>query len=251
MGKLIRSKIALRRPASLAVQLADELRKLLESGELKPGDKLPSELDLMETYGVSRTVVREAISSLKAESLVSTQQGVGAFVIQTVPVVPFRVAREDLDTVKELIDLLELRVSLESETAALAATRRTPKQLEALREALSELTFCIKSSQDHVEPDFRFHMEIARASNNHYFSDLFRYLGPQLIPRASIKGFGDIGLQRDQYLQRVNREHEDIYQAIVRQDSEAARNTMRVHLINSRERLRLAYEQTESAKVTS
>lgn len=249
MVKLIRSKIALRRPASLTVQLADELRKLLESGELKAGDKLPSELDLMETYGVSRTVVREAISSLKAENLISTQQGVGAFVIQTTPVVPFRVAYEDLHTVKELIDLLELRVSLESETAALAAMRRTPAQLKAAHNALAELSVCIKSSQDHVEPDFRFHMEIARASNNHYFSDLFRYLGPQVIPRASIKGFTDSGPQRDQYLQRINREHEDIYQAILRQDAEGARKAMRVHLVNSRERLRLAYDQTENAKV--
>src|SRR5688500_3219162 len=243
MGKLVRSKIALRRPASLAVQLADALRNLLEKGELKPGDKLPSELELMGAYGVSRTVVREAISSLKAENLISTQQGVGAFVIQTMPAVPFRIAREDLGTVKELIDLLELRISIESETAALAASRRTAEQLESLQEALRDLVACVKSSEDHVEPDFRFHMEIARASNNHYFLDLFRYLGPQAIPRASMKGFTDSGMQRDQYLQRVNREHDDIFQAIFRRDVEGARSSMRAHLVNSRERLRVAYER--------
>jgi GntR family transcriptional regulator, transcriptional repressor for pyruvate dehydrogenase complex len=200
----------------------------------------------MEAYGVSRTVVREAISSLKAESLVSTQQGVGAFVVQSTPPVSFRIDHEDLDAIKELIDLLELRISIEAETAALAAERRTDQQLEAIRASLDELTRCIKASQDHVESDFRFHMEIARASGNHYFTDLFGYLGPRLIPRSNIKSFCEDSTMRDAYLHRVNKEHEDIFQAILRQDTEAARNVMRVHLVNSRERLRFAYEQVES-----
>jgi GntR family transcriptional regulator, transcriptional repressor for pyruvate dehydrogenase complex len=248
MSKLIRSKIALRRPASLAVQLADELRKRLESGELKPGDRLPSELELMEAYGVSRTVVREAISSLKAENLVSTQQGVGAFVERSSPSVSFRISHEDLDAIKELIDLLELRISIEAETAALAAERRSEQQLQSIRDSLDELTRCIRASQDHVESDFRFHMEIAHASGNHYFSDLFGYLGPRLIPRSNIKSFAEDSVMRDAYLQRVNREHEDIFEAILRQDPEAARSAMRVHLVNSRERLRFAYEQADGAE---
>jgi DNA-binding FadR family transcriptional regulator len=241
MKKLIRSKIALRRPAGLAVQLADALRKLIENEDLKPGDKLPSELDLMETYNVSRTVVREAISSLKAENLVSTHQGIGAFVLQTVPIVTYRIPRKDLNLAKEIIDLIELRVSLESETAALAALRRTPEHLEAMSKALADMKEFVGSPRENAEPDFDFHLAIANASNNHYFSYLFRHFGPQLIPRASIKGYGDMGSERSDYLQRINREHNDIYHAIVRQDAEAARTAMRNHLINALERLRSAY----------
>lgn len=249
MTSLIRSKITIRRPASLSVQLADAVRKLIEDGEIKPGDKLPSEQDLMETYNVSRTVVREAISSLKAEHLVSTHQGVGAFVLQTVPVVPYRIARKDLDAAKDLIELLELRVGIESETAALAALRRTPEQMEAISRAFTELrVFIVGSASDHIAPDYDFHLAIAKASNNHYFSYLFSHFGPKLIPRASLKGFTK-GPKRDAYFARIAEEHDAIYQSILRQDPEAARAAMRVHLVSALERMRLAYsEQNDSGE---
>ncbi|MBI3149277.1 MAG: FadR family transcriptional regulator [Betaproteobacteria bacterium] len=240
----MRSTLARRRPASLAVQLATALRKALEARELKPGDRLPSEAELMQTYGVSRAVVREAISSLKAENLVETRQGVGAFVVQNVAPILFRVGQEDLGAVREIIDLLELRISLEGETAALAAERRTDEQLARIRQALDELTRCIDAGEDHVEADFGFHLEIARATNNHYFSELIAYLGARIIPRPSIK---IKALRQDQdmmnlYLRRINREHVAIFDAIAGGKADRARTAMRAHLIKSKERFEDAYD---------
>src|SRR3954470_13874034 len=115
MTNLARPALSLQRPKSLSVQLAKDLRDRIARGELKPGDKLPSEHELVASYGVSRTVVREAISSLKTDGLVSAQQGVGVFVLRASSAVPFRIDQADLGKVKEVISLLELRIGLEAE----------------------------------------------------------------------------------------------------------------------------------------
>jgi DNA-binding transcriptional regulator YhcF (GntR family) len=112
---------ALRRRETLTSQLTKTLTERIAKGALKPGDKLPSEQELIEQFGVSRTVVREAISSLRAAGLVATQQGVGAFVQAAAASQPFRIDENSLDLIKEVINVVELRIGLEAEAAALAA----------------------------------------------------------------------------------------------------------------------------------
>lgn len=231
---------ALRRRETLTSQLVRALTERIAKGDLKPGDRLPSEQDLIAEFNVSRTVVREAISSLKAAGLVATQQGVGAFVQPGALSAPFRIDESSLDVVKEVIAVLELRIGLEAEAAALAAQRRQPQHVEAMREALDRMAVAIEASEDAVAPDFDFHRTIAEATGNPHFTHLFGYLGALLIPRARVQTFRFFAPDRTEYLKRVNREHEDIYQAILRQDTDAARSAMRLHLSNSRERLRSA-----------
>lgn len=231
---------ALRRRETLTSQLVRALTERIAKGDLKPGDRLPSEQDLIAEFNVSRTVVREAISSLKAAGLVATQQGVGAFVQPGALAAPFRIDESSLDVVKEVIAVLELRIGLEAEAAALAAQRRQPQHVEAMREALDRMAAAIEASEDAVAPDFDFHRTIAEATGNPHFTHLFGYLGALLIPRARVQTFRFFAADRTEYLKRVNREHEDIYQAILRQDTDAARSAMRLHLSNSRERLRSA-----------
>jgi GntR family transcriptional repressor for pyruvate dehydrogenase complex len=238
----------LKRPKNLSVQLAQDLRDRVARAELKPGDKLPSEQALMISYGVSRTVVREAISSLKTDGLVETQQGVGAFVQQPTRGAAFRIDQSDLNTVKEVLSLLELRISLEAEAAALAAGRISDEQLASLREALELMTRSIEAEDDAVEPDFQFHMEVAKATGNHYYADLFGYLGTLAIPRTRVDTFRSNPAGRRAYLQNVNQEHFAIFQAIANHDPDAARAAMRLHLTNSRERLRRAYENAAQSR---
>jgi len=88
-----------------------------------------------------------------------------------------------------------------------------------------------------VDSDFEFHMAIARATGNRYFTDIMGHLGTMVIPRSRLQVSKP---EREQYLDRVNIEHENIYEAIERQDPEAAKAAMRMHLTNSRERLRKA-----------
>ena len=135
----------LQRHETLTSQLVKALTERIDKAVFKPGDKLPSEQELIEEFGVSRTVVREAISSLRAAGLVATQQGVGAFVLQSTKRRPFRIDEAGLDLLKEVIAVLELRICLETEAAGLAAQRRDAGQLSALRGALDRMAAAIEA----------------------------------------------------------------------------------------------------------
>ena len=138
----------------------------------------------------------------------------------------------------DVISVLELRISLETEAAGLAAQRRTTINLQAMEEALLAFNDSINQDSDAVQPDFQFHMEVARATGNRHFADLMTYLGTMIIPRTRVNTAHQAPEGRLNYLLRVDSEHESIYNAIRDQDAEAARAAMRTHLANSRERLR-------------
>jgi GntR family transcriptional regulator, transcriptional repressor for pyruvate dehydrogenase complex len=232
------TEVVRRRPRSLAHDLVDALAGRIRAGNLSPGEKLPTEAAIMEDFGVSRTVVREAISRLQAGGLVETRHGVGTFVVARGEGGAFRIGPEQLETLQDVIAVLELRIAVETESAALAAARRTPQNVEALRNALKAFTSAVEEGRDAVGPDFQFHLEVARATHNDHFVDLMGTLGGMMIPRARLEPAGPLTPDREAYLRRVNAEHESIVEAIARQDAEGARAAMRTHLANSRERRR-------------
>lgn len=229
---------ARRRPRSLAHDLVDALAGRIREGSLGAGEKLPTEAEIMEEFGVSRTVVREAISRLQAAGLVETRHGVGTFAVGLGEGSAFRISPEQLGTLQDVIAVLELRIAVETESAALAAVRRTPENVLSLRNALRAFIAAVEEGRDAVGPDFQFHLEIARATQNHHFVDLMGTLGGMMIPRARLEPTVPLTPERQAYLRRVNSEHESIVEAIAMQDAEAARAAMRTHLANSRERRR-------------
>jgi GntR family transcriptional repressor for pyruvate dehydrogenase complex len=238
-----------RRPRSrgLAHSLVDDFNARIRDAVLRPGDKLPTESEIMQAFGVSRTVVREALSKLQAGGLVETRHGIGTFVLpQPRMGGVFQLEAGDMATSVDVLAVLELRISLETETAGLAATRRSVGQLQEMRLALDEFERNVVEEADTVEPDFRFHLQIARSTGNPYFADIMTHLGMSLIPRSRLSAIR-AHIKGGSYLNRVNREHEEIYAAIARHDADAARAAMRIHLTNSRERLRLSQELTRSA----
>jgi GntR family transcriptional repressor for pyruvate dehydrogenase complex len=232
--------VALRKPRSLALELVDALGDRIRDGSLAAGDKLPTEAEIMGEFGVSRTVVREAISKLQASGLVQTRHGIGTFVVGLGDAAPFRVSPEQLATLRDVIALLELRIGIETEAAGLAALRRTEQNLIYMRSAVQAFERAIEQGRDAVGPDFQFHLEIARATQNPHFADIMGSLGSSIIPRARLDAPVDQSDERRQYLQSVNREHQSILDAIAAQDAESARAAMRTHLANSRERRRRA-----------
>lgn len=235
-----------RRPRTLALELVDSLGDRIRAGQLKAGDKLPTEAAIMEEFDVSRTVVREAISKLQAAGLVETRHGIGTFVIGPGDGPSFKITPEQFSTLQDVIAVLELRIGLETEAAGLAALRRSEANLAALRKALDAVIAAVESGQDSVAADFQFHLEIARATQNSHFTDLMATLGAQIIPRARLEPAAvDMSVERQAYMRRVNAEHESILDAIASQDAESARAAMRTHLSNSRERRRRA--QAEAA----
>lgn len=228
------------RPRGLVTEIVASLSQDIREGRLQPGDKLPTESALVERFEVSRTVVREAISRLQASGLVDTRHGIGTFVIEPRESGTFRIAPEEFATAADVIELLELRISLESEAAFLAAQRRSPQNLAAMVQALDAFRASIQQDSDAVPSDFQFHLELARATGNRHFADLMTYLGTMIIPRTRLQTAPRTPQGRLSYLQRVHGEHERIYEAVRDRDAEAARDAMRQHLGNSRERLRRA-----------
>jgi GntR family transcriptional regulator, transcriptional repressor for pyruvate dehydrogenase complex len=247
IGPMSTSSIGNRPRASLTAQVLQALSSSIESGSLKPGDRLPSERELMATYRVSRTVVRGAIASLRSSGRIDTQQGRGAFVQAPPPACSYVVDASDLAKIGDVLQILDLRIGLESEAASLAAQRHTPVQLRRIRAALDTLEAGIRAAQTAVNPDVEFHLEIIRATGNAYFIDLFTQLGPLMIPRARLDLFRNDRRAKVRYLALIQQEHAQIYQAIARRDAEAARAAARLHLTNSRERLRATLERTPRA----
>ena len=192
----------------------------------------------MARFDVSRTVVREAISRLKANRLVETRHGVGTFALAQQDSGNFKIADVDFATVADVIALLELRISLETEAAGLAAQRRTEQNLQAMQSMLDAFIAAIEGDSDALPSDFQFHMEVARATGNRHFADLMNYLGTMIIPRARVNTPNSAPEGRLAYLQRVHSEHESIFSAIRNQDTDAARAAMRTHLANSKDRLK-------------
>ncbi len=231
------------RRGGLVQEVVQHLQQLIQAGQIKPGDKLPTESAVMAELGVSRTVVREAISHLQASGQVETRHGIGTFALEAPTSHNFRIAEQDMATVDDVIAVLELRISLETEAAGLAAQRATPEQLTAMAGALHGFSMAIHNQSDAVPSDFLFHMEIAKATGNRHFADLMTYLGTHIIPRTRIKTADQAPEGRQAYLERVHGEHESIFNAIRNHDTEAARAAMRTHLSNSRDRLRKARDQ--------
>ncbi|MFZ2217822.1 MAG: FadR/GntR family transcriptional regulator [Rhodoferax sp.] len=227
-----------RRSRGLVQEIVDGLDADIREGLIQPGDKLPSEAEIMSRFDVSRTVVREAISKLQASKMVETRHGIGTFALPPADTSNFKIADEDFATVSDVIAVLELRISLEAEAAGLAAQRRTEANLAALTAALAAFENSINQDSDAVPSDFLFHMEVARATHNQHFTDLMTYLGAMIIPRTRVNTASSAPEGRYAYLQRVHAEHESILNAIRNQDVDAARAAMRTHLGNSRERLR-------------
>lgn len=200
----------------------------------------------MINYSVSRTVVREALSQLQAARLVETRHGIGTFALAPPSAAGFQIASPDLATVNDVIAVLELRISLETEAAGLAALRRSIENLSAMETALRTFQASIQQDSHAVPSDFQFHMEVARATGNRHFADLMSYLGTMIIPRARLNTPSSAPEGRLNYLSRVHGEHESIFNAIRNQDAEAARAAMRTHLSNSRDRLKKSQEQTRT-----
>ena len=232
------SDARVRRPRGLVQEIVESLAGKIRDGLIKPGDKLPSESEIMARYDVSRTVVREALSKLQASKLVETRHGIGTFALAPQDTGNFKIAKEDFSTVADVIAVLELRISLETEAAGLAAQRRTDANLGAMEAALNTFQDSINRDSDAVPPDFQFHMEVARATGNQHFADLMTYLGTMIIPRTRVNTPSCAPEGRLSYLQRVHGDHKSILNAIRNQDAEAARTAMRTHLSNSKERLK-------------
>lgn len=221
-----------RRGRTLAEEVVGNLTDNIQQGRLKPGDKLPTESEIMATLGVSRTVVREAYSRLTARGLLVSRRGSGAYVPDGAQYRAFQVTAEEIGEIDDVLKLLEMRMGFEVEMADLAARRRTDADLAALRRTLAAM----EESRDvdaSVAADAAFHAAIASATGNPYFLRFTQFLGVRLVPSRRLYLQGGDPVQHQRYAHTINRDHEAIVVAIEAGDPVAARRAARRHIEKS------------------
>ncbi|CAG4889692.1 FadR/GntR family transcriptional regulator [Paraburkholderia gardini] len=234
--------------SSLTEKVVATLSGEIRRGALRPGDRIPTEVEMMKQLSVSRSVVREAISRLQAANVVETRHGIGTFVCEPEKEERMRLPVADLSSMLDVMAIIEFRIDVESASAALAAGRRTAQHLQQIRSALDRFGAELeRGSTDVLAHDIEFHLQIARASGNRYFFDVLSQLGRAVSPRTRLGSAEIAELDHVEHLRNVLNEHEQIYRAIERQDADDARAAMRMHLSNSRERLRRAHAVSAAA----
>jgi len=245
------------RSKNMSQRVVDDISTKIKDGVLRPGDRVPPEPELMQAFGISRTVVRESMQRLQAAGLVETRHGIGTFVLAPEQGRTLLTGAGAEITNHDMLAMLELRISVETDAAGLAASRRSEAHLAAMRAALEAFSASHRNGTSTVEADFQFHLQIALATGNRYFEEVLRSLGEATIERstsqpaaaeaqgaasASKPQFGTTHPLLEQGKLLTLREHEDVYECVSRADPAAARAAMFMHLSNSRERKRRAIQ---------
>jgi GntR family transcriptional repressor for pyruvate dehydrogenase complex len=220
---------------TLADRVTEALMRKIAGEELPAGAQLPSEQMMAESFGVSRTVIREAVSRLKSEGLIDTRQGRGAFVRIDRTDVPFRIGIDPKNPLPSLLHILELRLGLDAEIAAVAAIRRRRDQMSGIQRALANIEKASKAGRDAVAEDLKFHLSIAEATRNPFFFELIQFLGGAFYSAIAVTRANEGRLEALSKQARI--EHEAIAQAIEDRDPQAAAAAARAHIEKASQRL--------------
>lgn len=221
---------------SLADEVAEELRRRVVQGELLPGQRLPTGSELAESFGVSMSVIREAMSRLKHDGLIQSIQGVGAFVSRSGEARAFRLDSAD-GVHPDLGRIFELRRAIEGEAASLAAIRRTNEHLYRMRSALAEMEEAVTAGDDGTDADARFHQVVAEATGNPLFADMYAFLSTHIGMAIETARTHSAHLGT---WQEAHDEHVRIFQALEAGNPEQARQAILEHIGNAAGRLGLA-----------
>ncbi|BBH18925.1 GntR family transcriptional regulator [Paenibacillus baekrokdamisoli] len=211
-------------------EIAEQIKLLITDGKLKVGDKLPSTKEMSEQFGVGRSTTREALSALKAMGWIEIRQGGGCRVISSAPV---DIALPELQALRSnretLLELLEVRQSLEVSNVAIAAEKRTEADVAALNALILEMERSIGDDLEGERTDLLFHLTLAKATHNSIMVRLFESITSQMemaireIRRAELYANRSVSEQ-------LYEEHSAIFQAIVNQDASLASDKMKQHL---------------------
>lgn len=224
---------------SLTDRVTDSLARLVGRGALAPGARLPTEMEMAGRFGVSRTVVREAVARLKYAGLLASRQGSGVYVREPSAKMHFRIDSDPRDaSVASVLEIVELRRGIEAEAAALAASRCTREDLAAIRAALAAIGREEAAGRDGVEADMELHRAIARASGNRHFPALWDFVGQFL--RGAMAATRANESAHPEFAAQVRAEHRALVDALARHDPAAARAAALHHMDMAAARIRAA-----------
>lgn len=223
-----------KRQGSLSEHVAEQLEALIMQGKVAVGNKLPTENSLCDAFGVSRTVVREAITHLKSLGLVETRRGIGTTVLRAATAEPRPAQHINPTTVADILHLLDLRLTLEPAAAELAAICHDDDDREHLKAQHAAFIQAHGEKSLAREEDYLFHFAIAKATKNPFFASFYEQWSQSVIPRAKLLSIEIDPKSSDRYLERVQVEHNEIIEAILSRDPQRARETMFRHLDRAR-----------------
>lgn len=211
----------------------ERMLRAIKSGAYRPDERLPTEHELANEFEVSRPIIREALRRLREQGLIYSRRGAGSFVRALGLREPLGFGQ--LENVADLLNCYEFRMTLEPAAAAAAAVRHDKESLAAIKRALELLRDATNRQAHREDADYQFHLAIARAAQNNYFSTAMEALKDHIAVGMKFHG---ASVKRDATgLAKVFGEHEAIADAITSGDQEAARQLMLDHLKGSRERL--------------
>lgn len=228
------------RPKRLPDEVANSITSAIEEGRLGTGDRLPTEAELSERFGVARTVVREAISLLRYDGIIESRRGVGAFVSDVSRRTSFRISPACFEKRKQIVQLLQLRTGVQAGASALAATERSDDEMaeivgifEQMRSADAEGPE--KALERRVDLELLLYRRITEASGNGYYVEVVGMIETNIqdnlrsafLKNAAASEFGDA----------IVAEHAAVIDGLQRQDAEAARRATRSRFERAAERL--------------
>ncbi|RFU49449.1 FadR/GntR family transcriptional regulator [Paraburkholderia sp. DHOC27] len=220
---------------ALSDTVAQQLLKQIDKGAFARGAKLPTEAVLAEQFGVSRTVIREAISRLKNEGVVEPRQGSGVFIAGHGTIRPLRIDYAEAVEAGSVLQILALRRAIEAEVASEAAMHRSDADMLSIETALAEIDAAAAAGEDGVAEDVAFHRAIAAATGNPYFLKTLTFLNQYLEAGTMITRRNEA--LREDFSRQVREEHAAIAAAIRARDPMAARNAACTHMYNAARRL--------------
>ncbi|GAB4319391.1 FadR/GntR family transcriptional regulator [Pseudothermotoga elfii] len=216
-----------------ATEIVNQIISSISRGDLQPGSVLPSERELSKVFNVSRVVVREALSALSLLGIIERKWGKGNYVSEDINFSLIRNSIKHLVVMKEqeVIDIVEARIAVECELAALAALRRSTSDLRNLKNVLNEYLKSSRDSAKRVSLDLSFHTNIAKIARSKILEGLQQVLSEKYF------AIMQVSTRLDDAMKSAEQEHIEIYEAIRHSDEATAREIMRTHLIKLARRI--------------
>lgn len=231
------------KPKKIYEEVAETIYEMIQTGELKPGEKMDSVQLLAENFQVGRSAIREALSALRAMGLVEMKQGEGTYVREfEAEQITYPLSTAILMNKEDVANLLEVRKIIESGTVVAAAIKRTDEQLKTMAEALEEMKRANGNEELGEKADFQFHLTLAEASQNPMLVGLMKNVSGLMV--ETMKETRRLWLfSKQTTMERLFEEHLAIFEAIRDQDEEKARREMLAHLENVEEILQNYFQQ--------
>ncbi|MEM0908963.1 MAG: FCD domain-containing protein [Pseudomonadota bacterium] len=227
------------RPRRLPDEIARSISEAIETGALKPGDRLPTEQSLSAQFGVARTVVREAVSLLKYDGVIESRRGVGAFISQLDNRSAFRISPGSFEKRQQLVQLLQLRTGVQAGASGLAATAHTRSALKEIETFLYSMASAVREGRSEADTyhdaEVGFYRAITEASGNPYYIEFISMIERKVEERLRAVAIKNV--LAAEWGPGVLAEHEGVYRAVKLRDADAARHATRTHFERAAKRL--------------